>query len=158
MRDMAGQAFTGRNWFRMFYMINLSTIVVTVIIYFFLIFEQGYIDPWLGVLIGFILCTGAWYILETTGMVSRSPILCQIYQSPGLRWLDIILVILAMVVLYGTWRLNFMNNPIIIVSVLVFVNGLLGFFQLHSTYSSKTINDMEEELIDSEASINMNET
>lgn len=139
VRGVADRALGGRDWWQLFYLTNTSLIVMAIAIYLFSLSVPGNVTPAVALLIGFALFFLAWYLLDGFGLLRQSPFLYHLYHTPGLRWLDGILAVLALIVLVGTWQIDRLNEPIAVIAGLTLVNGCLGFFQFHASYSEEAL-------------------
>ena len=141
-RGAAGAALASRNWERVLYLTNLTTIVLTVAIYLFALFDPTNMRRLVMVLIGYGASFLVWTLLDGLGLADRSSLVAHLFEAPGLDWMDACLALLSLLVLFAAWRLGRLSEAIAIVAGLTVFNGVLGYFQVRSRYAQETMSSL----------------
>lgn len=146
VRGAADRALAQRHWERILYLTNLTMIVVVIAVYLFSLLEDSRVRPLLAIVLCYVCVFVVWAVFDGLGLASRSTFVRDLYEAPGLGWMDASLAALAAVVAFFAWRLEHLNEPTALVTGLVAINGVLGYFQLRSTYGQQVYEVVEQDV------------
>ena len=133
------------NWLRVVYLTNLCMIPGL-----YLVFISGmrlpplvnlYLSDPLMMGLGYLLVFLIWLLIDFS-IDLEEDWMEGIYRNSGMRWLDILAVLLAGLIGYMAYRLQIFDLPLWVVGSLVLVNGLIGSFQLRQIYRPDTLDAM----------------
>jgi len=144
-REAISRGSSRRDWLEILYLTNMTVIILAVVVYLFPIPIPPGLHPLITLLIGFVVFSLLWYLVDGFGAIRESPVLSHLYRTPGLRWLDALLAGLALVVLVGAWRLQRLNEAIGVVAGLVLVNAVISATRFHSHYDEALVPPGEAE-------------
>lgn len=142
MRNWGHRAGGTVNWLRALYLANCTAALVLVVVYIF-----GVRIPPVGIrladsvalAIGYAVLLVAWTLLDWLGVVDRTGFLVEAYQNSGLRPLDIGVALLAVLILWGAWRIDFTALEVYLLAGLALLNSLFSLVQHRSAYSWQAI-------------------
>jgi len=128
------------NWMRLFYLTNMVGTLIVSGVYFLNLNLEISRNPELHrpltVLVLYLAAFVGWFLVEGFGALDgdRDAFLSGLYGALGLRWLDAVMLVGAVLALLVGWRLHFLTIPLGIIAGLTIVNGVIGLLTHQARY------------------------
>jgi hypothetical protein len=140
----------GIYWMRLFYLTNISLLIILV---FFIIFNirfprlpsrpDFYISDPLAIGIAFVALLLLWFLLEQRRTIERNQILYELFLNTGMRWFDVSLGLLSLGGIFTAWWFGFGSAGLYMIFGLTAINALLSVIQHQFPYQIEMLQSME---------------
>lgn len=147
VRGQGAEALTGLPWARILYLTNCTMALLVIAIYLFgfrmpVISERltliGVPAP-LALALDYGVLVLFWMLIESLGYVEHTPALQHLYPNRGLRWYDLGLGVLAVLVLWWARRAGFATTALWLLGGLTLANSIISALQFRYQYDPETL-------------------